>query len=134
MSELESTTSYELFKIWTRKKSQGARPGEYGGCCMTVTFSDFQNCFTIYVMVHYHEVDLLTYLVLVAPRGTWGKDYGLPFFSVNGFRFHLSPGKVHVFEFLFNSSPPCCHSTAFHPFTFCGPSWCHSCYVICWFS
>ena len=40
-----------------RKKSHGARSGEYGGCGKTVTFSDFKNCSQaqMYVMEHYHE-------------------------------------------------------------------------------
>ena len=36
---------------------QGARSGKYDGCGKTVTFSDFRDYLTIYVMEHFHAVE-----------------------------------------------------------------------------
>lgn len=51
---------------------------------------------------------LPTFLVLVSRGGTKGKDYVFQFFYITDPLFHLSLGKVHAFEIVFDSLPLSC--------------------------
>jgi hypothetical protein len=65
---------------------------------------------------------LLTYLILVMPHGTYGKDKFPPLFSFVGFSVYCAPGVSSLLYFIFDGVSPCCFWSSSSSFPFWFPS------------